>query len=160
MWPGEKPSVVNVLELLVWRCWVFSGCTVWIWNLLLSCHRVILWSHMIFSPVSCDTLLALLLKKSNKRVWPRCNQLFLHAVNRSHLLYIFNLCCYVDKIMLAVNVGLSFFGGTRMWSLSVNAPDLFVLSQEVVLNQYTSGQYFSNNTARLVVSAPVVWIPS
>lgn len=83
--------------------------------------------------------------------------LFLCAVNRSHLLYIFNLCCYVDKIMLAVNVGLSFFGGVgaRMSSLSVNAPDLFVLSREVVLNQYTSEQYFSNNAARLVVSAPV-----
>lgn len=56
--------------------------------------------------------------------------------------------------MLTVNVGLSFFGGTRMSSLSVNAADLFVLSQEVVLNQYTSEQYFSNITARLVVSAP------
>lgn len=56
--------------------------------------------------------------------------------------------------MLTVNVGLSFFGGTRMSSLSVNAADLFVLSQEVVLNQSTSEQYFSNITARLVVSAP------
>lgn len=65
-----------------------------------------------------------------------------------------SLRCFVNQIMLAVSVGLSFLGA-RVSRFSVNALDPFVLSQEVPLNQFSSEEYLFNITTRLVISAPI-----